>query len=210
MFTALALHITPWFLCFTAAMRTDEVSSTGGWFWWWALAGWTFPSFESVKCYHRASLFKTNLVPVWPIIQDVETKLNPRWIRSVERTSCRPWTAFVGLLGGGLDQSIQSNSSDVIDFLSRQRAAWNVKQWVLHLPAFVDTGWLRKPSSPWSFDRFPDLHALSMLLLHRYREHTWVDYPETRPRGGLFWWFHVEEEVVASCHVILRVLACLK
>ena len=123
MFTALQrVRSNPWFF-YDASMRADEVSSTGGWFWWWAFAGWTFPSFESLKCYHCitvyhvfSGLFFQCLPDFCPLTWKRSSLQIPRWIRSVERTSCRPWTSFVGLLGGGGQIAIVNHRQSSMHF----------------------------------------------------------------------------------------------
>lgn len=100
-------------------------------------------------------------------------------------------------------------SADLQPFCDRQRAAWNVKQWVLHLPAFVDTGWVRKTGNHHHLIGQCSVNAVASQVsrahlgrLSRDQAEVFDAFMSQRPRRK---WY-----LIAICHVILRVLACLK
>ena len=211
-------------------MRADEVSSTGGWFWWWAFAGWTFPSFESLKCYHCITVYHVLSGRIFfQCLPDFF-----RWCGSEAR--CKSQGEYEALRERAADperrlwvywvEALQSPSSIIVNpqcislvidvcsadlqpFCDRQRAAWNVKQWVLHLPAFVDTGWVRKTGNHHHLIGQCSVNAVASQVsrahlgrLSRDQAEVFDAFMSQRPRRK---WY-----LIAICHVILRVLACLK
>ena len=185
---------------------------------------------EVLSLHYRVSrAFRTSLLPMFAqfLSVDVETKLaaNPevntkRWENELQTlnvvcgsigwrwSSRHRQSSSIIVNPQCISHVIDVCSADLQPFCDRQRAAWNVKQWVLHLPAFVDTGWVRKTGNHHLIGQCSVNAVASQVSrahlgrLSRDQAEVFDAFVSQRPRRK---WY-----LIAISHVILRVLACLK
>lgn len=186
---------------------------------------------EVLSLHYRVSrAFRTNLLPMFArfLSVDVEAKLavNPKVNTKRWENELQTLNVVCGSIGWRWSNRHRQSSSthvnpqfishvidvcsaDLQPFCDRQRVAWNVKQWVLHLPAFVDTGWVRKTGNHHHLIGQCFVNAVASQVsrahlgrLSRDQAEVFDAFMSQRPRRK---WY-----LIAICHVILRVLACLK
>lgn len=189
-------------------MSADEVSSTGGWFWWWAFAGWTFPSLESLKCYHLVSRdFRTNLLPIFSV--DVEAKLavNPKVNTKRWENELQTLNVVCGSIGWRWSNRHHRQSS--IHF---RHACSTDLQPFCEAESGLECKAVGPASTCFCGHRFgaENHHLIGQCPVNAVasqvsRAHLGGLSRDQAERKFSMIWCHVEE-VIAICHVILRVL----